>query len=53
MLDYGALGAMMTGTGSAVFAVFRKGAQVDELVSRLRAAYGFCVSAENVSRLIN
>ena len=50
MLDYGALGAMMTGTGSAVFGIFRKGAETDELVARLKAAYGFCVTAENVGR---
>ena len=51
MLDYGALGAMMTGTGSAVFGIFRKDAEVDELVSKLAAAYGFCQRAENISRL--
>lgn len=49
MLDHGALGAMMTGTGSAVFGVFRRGSDVEELVKKLRAAYGFCESAENVS----
>lgn len=52
MLDYGALGAMMTGTGSAVFGIFRKGADTDGLVKKLRAAYGFCETAENISRLI-
>ena len=51
MLDYGALGAMMTGTGSAVFGIFRRGAAVEELLRKLRAAYGFCEMAENVSRL--
>ena len=51
MLDHGAMGAMMTGTGSAVFAVFRKGAEVSALVEKLRAAYGFCETAENISRL--
>ena len=51
MLDYGALGAMMTGTGSAVFGIFRRGAAVEELLRKLRAAYGFCETAENVSRL--
>ena len=50
MLDYGALGAMMTGTGSAVFGIFRKGAETEELVAKLKAAYGFCVTAENVGR---
>lgn len=52
MLDHGALGAMMTGTGSAVFAVFRKGADTEALVKELRAAYGFCETAENIGRLI-
>jgi len=51
MLDHGALGAMMTGTGSAVFAIFRKGADTKALVEQLRAAYGFCETAENITRL--
>lgn len=51
MLDHGALGAMMTGTGSAVFAIFRKGTDTDALVEKLRAAYGFCETAENITRL--
>lgn len=52
MLDHGALGAMMTGTGSAVFGVFRPGSNVDGLISKLRSAYGFCESAECVGRAI-
>lgn len=52
MLDHGALGAMMTGTGSAVFGIFRQDADVEKLVELLRAAYGFCEKAENISRLI-
>ena len=52
MLAHGAMGAMMTGTGSAVFGIFRRGADVEELVSVLRGAYGFCQTAENVARLI-
>jgi len=52
LLDHGALGAMMTGTGSAVFGVFRKDAVTDKLEAKLRAAYGFCERAENISRLI-
>ena len=51
MLDHGALGAMMTGTGSAVFAIFRKGTDTNALVEKLRAAYGFCETAENITRL--
>ena len=52
LLDHGALGAMMTGTGSAVFGVFRKDAVTDELEAKLRSAYGFCERAENISKLI-
>lgn len=53
MLDHGALGAMMTGTGSAVFGIFRRGADAEKLVEMLRDAYGFCETAENVSRLLS
>ncbi len=52
LLDHGALGAMMTGTGSAVFGVFRADAETAKLEAKLRAAYGFCERAENISRLI-
>lgn len=51
LLDYGALGAVMTGTGSAVFGVFREDAETDELCSALRREYGFCESAVAVDRL--
>ena len=52
MLDHGALGAMMTGTGSAVFGVFRSDAVTDELERKLASAYGFCERAECVGRAI-
>ena len=45
LLDYGALGAMMTGTGSAVFGVFRPDTVPDEAIRALRKEYGFCEKA--------
>ena len=50
LLDYGALGAVMTGTGSAVFGVFRSGSAPDAAVSELRREYGFCEKARCVGR---
>ena len=50
LLDCGALGAVMTGTGSAVFGVFRPGAAPDEAVEALRREYGFCEKAVCVGR---
>ena len=51
LLDYGALGAMMTGTGSAVFGVFASDAATDEVCTVLRREYGFCESAVAVGRM--
>ena len=51
LLDFGALGAMMTGTGSAVFGVFRRDAIPDKACGELRKEYGFCEKAECVGRL--
>ena len=51
MIDAGALGAVMTGTGSAVFGVFTSGSECDELVSDLKKKYGFCVKAKPVNEL--
>ncbi len=51
LLDYGALGAIMTGTGSAVFGIFPKGAVPDILISGLREDYGFCEKAVRIGRL--
>ena len=53
LLDHGALGAIMTGTGSAVFGVMEAGRGVDEVCQLLRKEYGFCVSAESVGRLFD
>ena len=51
LLDYGALGAVMTGTGSAVFGVFSSDAVTDEVCNVLRREYGFCESAAAVGRM--
>ena len=51
LLDHGALGAVMTGTGSAVFGIFRPGAAPDAAVLELRREYGFCEKAGCVGRL--
>ncbi len=45
MLDYGALGSIMTGTGSAVFGVFTEEAAADKAAEELRGEYRFaCVT---------
>ena len=51
LLDHGALGAVMTGTGSAVFGVFEQGSDVSVVCDKLRAEYGFCESAVCVGAL--
>lgn len=53
LLDHGALAAVMTGTGSAVFGVFRPEAATEELCALLRREYGFCESARCVGRLLD
>lgn len=50
LLDHGALGAVMTGTGSAVFGVFRPGTAPDAAIPELRREYGFCEKAVCVGR---
>ena len=52
LLDSGALGAVMTGTGSAVFGVFEKGNVPEKLCGILGKEYGFCTVAEPVGKLI-
>ncbi len=52
LLDCGALGAIMTGTGSAVFGVFRPDADCSAAVAALRAEHGFCREAVGVDRLL-
>ncbi len=51
LLDHGALGAVMTGTGSAVFGVFRPGTAPDAAVAALRGEYGCCEKAVCVGRV--
>ena len=51
LLDYGALGAVMTGTGSAVFGVFSDDAAVETCAAHLRSEYKFCHVARPVKRL--
>lgn len=51
LLDAGALGAVMTGTGSAVFGVFSPGQALEGVCAPLRREYGFCESAAGVGRL--
>lgn len=51
LLDAGALGAVMTGTGSAVFGVFSPGQALEGVCAPLRREYGFCESAACVGRL--
>ena len=51
MLDAGALGSVMTGTGSAVFGIFADPADAEKCAKALRRDYR-CVSiAHNVPRL--
>ena len=52
LLDHGALGAMMTGTGSAVYGIFRKEADTAAVEKQLAAVYGFCRRCECVGRSI-
>lgn len=52
LLDGGAEGAIMTGTGSAVFGVFTDGSAADTVCSELERKYGFCVAAKPVGSLI-
>jgi 4-diphosphocytidyl-2-C-methyl-D-erythritol kinase len=52
LLDCGALGAIMTGTGSAVFGVFRPDADCAPALAALRRDYGFCREAVGVERLV-
>ena len=51
LLDHGALGAVMTGTGSAVFALFRDADAAAACAGALKQDYRFCHTAEPVARL--
>ncbi len=52
LLDFGALGAVMTGTGSAVFGVFREREQAQLACEALQKEYGFCCVTETVGRIV-
>lgn len=52
LLDFGALGAVMTGTGSAVFGVFSDREAAEKANVTLKSEYGFCCTAENVGTLL-
>lgn len=51
MLDCGALGAIMTGSGSAVFGVFSDPIKAMRARDFLRKQQKFCVSAKNIQTL--
>ena len=52
LLDCGALGALMTGTGSAVFGVFRERTAAEAACEALKKEYRFCCTAEAVDALL-
>ena len=52
LIDKGALGAVMTGTGSAVFGVFSDKTEAEGAREELKREHGFCCLAECVGRLI-
>ena len=51
LLDHGALGAMMTGTGSAVFGIFSDAAAAERCAADLKKEHRFCRVAEPVERI--
>lgn len=52
LLNGGASGAVMTGTGSAVFGVFTDADKAEAVCRELDREYGFCVTASPVGQLI-
>ena len=52
LLDCEALGALMTGTGSAVFGVFRDMSAAEKACETLKREYRFCRTAEAVGALL-
>ena len=52
LLDHGALGAMMTGTGSAVFGVFIDAEAAERCAADLKKEHRFCRVAEPVAQVI-
>jgi 4-diphosphocytidyl-2-C-methyl-D-erythritol kinase len=51
LLDHRALGAIMTGTGSAVFGVFERETDAEAACAALRGEYKLCCTARPVARL--
>ena len=52
LLDHGALGAVMTGTGSAVFGVFRDEQSAEAAAEALSKEYKFSCTAKPVGALL-
>jgi 4-diphosphocytidyl-2-C-methyl-D-erythritol kinase len=52
LLDCGALGAVMTGTGSAVFGLFEDAEAAARCCAKLKKEYGFAFVAESVGTLL-
>lgn len=52
LLDGGALGAVMTGTGSAVFGLFEDGEASVRCCEKMKKEYGFAFVAETVGELL-
>lgn len=52
LIDGGAEGAVMTGTGSAVFGIFTDETRAEATREKLKKEYGFCVTAKPVPSLL-
>ena len=52
LMDFGAEGAVMTGTGSAVFGIFTDAEKAAAACPALEKEYGFCVCASPVGQLM-
>ncbi len=52
LMDFGAMGALMTGTGSAVFAVFDSRETAETAVSEMKEAYRLAAVCGNIGPLI-
>ena len=53
MLDHGALGAIMTGTGSAVFGIYQAEEAAQKAWRDLRGDYKFCCTTRPMERLLD
>lgn len=51
MLDYGAMGAVMTGTGSAVFGIFADSVRAAECMETLKDDFPECFLEKPVKRI--